>query len=47
MFHKTIEFTSSQMLSGYLIPNLASPHEKVHVEFCFCFNERLKCGVVI
>ena len=39
------------MLFGYkvfgLIPNLASPYEKVYVKFCFCFNERLKCSVVV
>ena len=50
MFHKTIKLTSSQMLFGYkvfgLIPNLASPHEKVYVKFR-CFNKRLKCSVVI
>ena len=51
MFHKTIKLTSSQMLFGYkvfgLIPNLASPHEKVYVKFRCCFNKRLKCSVVI
>ena len=53
MFHKTIEIASSQMLFGYkvfgLISNLiwSSPHLKVYVKFRFCFNERLKCSVVI
>ena len=52
MLHKTIGLTSSQMLFGCkvfgLIPNLVPrPHEKVFVKFRFCFNELLKCSVVI
>ena len=51
MFHKTIKRTSSQMLFGYkvfgLIPDLAKSPWKSLAKFRFCFNERLKCSVVI
>ena len=51
MFHKTIELTSSHThfvtRTFGLIPNLAKRYEKVYIKFRFCFNEGLKCSVVL
>ena len=51
IFHKTIERNSRRryLVATYWVSLQiwSSPHEKVSVKFRFCFNECLKCSVVI